>query len=86
MLKALRGKNECLEMFFVAVSPEYQSKGVPAIMMNEIIKKCIKNGVKYCESGPELENNLDVQGMWKSFDKNNISVVVAILRKFEYEE
>ena len=69
MLKALKGKNEILEMFFVAVAPEYQSKGVPAIMMNELIKKCINNGVKYCETGPELETNADVQGMWKNFDK-----------------
>lgn len=69
MLKALKGKNEILEMFFVAVSPEYQSKGVPAIMMNELLKKCIQNGVKYCETGPELETNADVQGMWKNFDK-----------------
>lgn len=69
LLKALKGKNETLEMFLVAVSPEYQNKGVPAIMMNEIIKNCIKNKVLYCETGPELETNVDVQGMWKSFDK-----------------
>lgn len=69
MLRALKGKNECLEMFFVAVDPNYQSKGIPAIMMNELIKKCIKNGVQYCETGPELETNADVQGMWKNFEK-----------------
>ena len=69
LLKALKGNNEVLEMFFVAVDPNYQNTGIPAAMMNELLKVCIKNKVKYCETGPELEMNLDVQGMWKSFEK-----------------
>lgn len=68
MLKALKGKNDTLEMFFVAVDPEYQKLGVPAIMMNEMIKTCIKNKVRVCETGPELETNSDVQGLWKTFE------------------
>jgi len=69
MLKALKGKNDTLEMFFVAVDPEYQSIGVPAIMMHELIKVCIRNGVKICETGPQLETNVQVHSMWKTFDK-----------------
>ena len=69
MLKALKGKgNDTLEMFFIAVKPEYQSKGVPAIIMDHVLKVLIENGIKYCETGPELELNVDVQGMWKGFD------------------
>jgi hypothetical protein len=30
--------------------------------------KCAKNNVKICETGPELETNLNVQGLWKSFE------------------
>lgn len=67
LLKALKGKNDILEMFFVAVDPQYQSIGVPALMMSELIKVCIRNKVEYCETGPELETNSDVQGMWKTF-------------------
>ena len=68
MLKALRGKNDTLEMYFVAIKPEYQKKGIPVILINEMIKVCIENGVKYCETGPELETNKDVQSMWRNFD------------------
>ena len=68
MLKALRGKNEVLEMFLIGVEPEYQSSGIPAIMMNEVLKNCIKNKVKFCETGPELETNSAVQSMWKGFE------------------
>lgn len=69
MLKALKGKNDTLEMFFVAVKPEYQSIGVPAIMMNELIKVCINNKVRICETGPQLETNVQVHSMWKTLEK-----------------
>ena len=69
LLKALKGKNDTLEMFFVAVDPEYQKLGIPAIMMNELLKVCIRNGVRICETGPQLETNLDVQSMWRVFEK-----------------
>lgn len=68
MLKALKGKNDTLEMFFIAVKPEHQKKGLPAIIMDQMLKMCIDNGVKICETGPELEVNNDVQSLWKGFD------------------
>ena len=67
LLKALRGKNEVLEMFLVGVEPKYQSMGIPAIMLSSLLKKCIENKVVYCETGPELETNSDIHGMWKGF-------------------
>ena len=57
-----------MEMFFIAVKPEYQMKGIPAIIMDEMLKACVKNGVKICETGPELESNDSVQSMWKGLD------------------
>jgi len=69
MLRALRSGNDTLEMFFVAVKPELQCLGVPAVMINELLKVCIKNGVKICETGPQLETNTAVQSMWTIFDK-----------------
>ena len=68
LLKAMKGYNDTMEMFFVAVSPEHQSKGVPAIMMDFMLQTLIDNKVKFCETGPELETNAEVQAMWKSFD------------------
>lgn len=68
LLKALKGKNDTLEMYFIAVQPELQKKGIPAIIMSAMLQACIDNGVKYCETGPELEVNDAVQGLWKGFD------------------
>jgi GNAT superfamily N-acetyltransferase len=69
MLGALNGKNDTLEMYFVAVDPTYQATGIPAILINTITKKIIENGVLYCETGPMLETNGDVHSMWQLFDK-----------------
>lgn len=71
MLKALKCKNDTLEMFFIAVKPELQKQGLPAIIMAQMLKVFIENGVKYCETGPELEVNEEVQGLWKGFDVRN---------------
>lgn len=69
MLKALKGKNDTLEMYFVAVDPEHQLHGVPVLMIQTLLDKLIKNGVRYCDTGPMLETNGAVQSMWRYFDK-----------------
>lgn len=69
LLRALKGKNDTLEMFFVAVHPDYQMQGLPAILIQVLAKNIIENGVKYCETGPMLETNTAVHSMWRHFDK-----------------
>lgn len=69
LLKALNGKNDTLEMFFVAVHPDYQQQGLPAVLINALSQKIIENGVLYCETGPMLETNIAVHSMWRHFDK-----------------
>lgn len=68
MLNALNGKNDTLEMYFIAVKPEHQKKGLPAIIMNHMLKVLVENNIKICETGPELEVNENVQSLWKGFN------------------
>lgn len=69
MLRALKGKNDTLEMYFVAVDPEHQLHGVPILMIQTLLDKLIRNGVRYCDTGPMLETNGAVHSMWRYFDK-----------------
>lgn len=69
MLRALKAKNDTLEMYFVAVDPEHQLNGVPALMIKTLLEKLIENGVRYCDTGPMLETNGAVHSMWRTFDK-----------------
>ena len=69
MLKALKGKNDTLEMFLVAVDPSLQAQGIPALIINALLKILAENGVKYCETGPMLETNTKIHSLWRHFDK-----------------
>jgi ribosomal protein S18 acetylase RimI-like enzyme len=56
-------------MYFVAVEPQLQNQGIPALLICALLKNLIKNGVKYCETGPMLESNTAVQSLWRRYDK-----------------
>jgi GNAT superfamily N-acetyltransferase len=67
LMKALR-KNDCIDLYLIAVRPDLQGRGVNSILMTEITKACIKNNISRGESGPELEENIKVQALWKHFN------------------
>jgi GNAT superfamily N-acetyltransferase len=69
MLSALKGKNDTLEMFLVAVDPELQSHGIPVLIINTLLSRLIENNVRYCETGPMLETNGAVHSLWSYFEK-----------------
>lgn len=68
LLKALKGKNDVVELLLVAVRPDYQNKGVNALLFSDLIPVFIRNGYKYAESNPELESNDKVQSQWQYFE------------------
>ena len=67
LLKGLKGKNDRVDLMLVAVRPEYQNKGVNALLFTDLIPKYIANGYKWAESNPEMETNAKVQGQWDYF-------------------
>jgi GNAT superfamily N-acetyltransferase len=66
-LKALRW-NDRGDLYLVAVKPEYQGRGVNAIMIDHMYGVFRRLGIHTIESNPELETNLLVQGQWKYFE------------------
>lgn len=71
LLKALKCKTDRVDLLLVAVKPEYQNKGVNALLFQDLIPYYIKYGFKYAESNLELETNNKVQGQWDYF-KNRL--------------
>ncbi len=69
LLKAIRGKTDTVDLLLVAVLPEYQAKGVNALIFNDLLPGYIANGYKYAESNPELESNENVQKQWEYFER-----------------
>ena len=64
MLFRSRGNSDVVDLLLVAVKPEYQSKGVNALIFTELIPRYIANGSKFAESNVELEGNGNVQKQW----------------------
>lgn len=67
LLKGLKGKNDRVDLLLVAVKPEYQNKGVNALLFQDLIPYYNKYGYKYAESNPEMETNAKVQDQWQYF-------------------
>ncbi len=69
LLKALFIKRpKVLDLLLVAVKPEYQSKGVNALLFYDLAPRYYAMGFEYAESNPELELNTKVQAQWSAFD------------------
>ena len=60
---------EAIELLLIAVDPEYQNRGVHAMLFNDLIGNLIKGGFKYGESNAEMETNNSVQNIWKDYQK-----------------
>ena len=68
LLRALSWRRpEALDLLLVAVRPDYQNKGVNALLFTDLIPVYQKLGFKYAESNPELEMNEKVQNQWQYF-------------------
>lgn len=61
-------KNDLADLCLVAVRKDMRGKGVNAILMDQLTSSFIKNGIKYTESNPELENNTKVQSLWEHYE------------------
>lgn len=69
LLKALfLSKPKVIDLLLVAIKPEYQGKGVNALLFSDLIPIYKKKGVVYAESNPELLMNNKVQSQWSYFE------------------
>ena len=69
LMKALFIKKpKVLDLLLVGVKPEYQSKGVNALLFYDLVPVYQQMGFEYGESNPELELNKKVQAQWSAFE------------------
>jgi len=68
ILRALR-VNDRIDLMLIAISKEYQGKGVNAMLMDRMFKVFLEMGIKYVEANPALESNIAVQAHWKHFER-----------------
>lgn len=68
LLKGLKGRNDRVDLLLVAVHPDYQNKGVNALLFQDLVPYYAANGYRYAESNPEMETNSKVQSQWEAFN------------------
>jgi GNAT superfamily N-acetyltransferase len=57
-------------LYLIGVRPDFQNKGVIAILFNELQKFYNKFGITEVETNPELIENAAIQQLWKNYENN----------------
>ena len=67
LISALR-KNNRASFYLIGIHPDYQNKGITAIIFNEMQKLFNKRNIRIVETNPELEENTAIQKLWKNYE------------------
>ena len=70
LLEASR-RNDRANFYLIGIHPEYQRRGVTAIIFKEIYETFRRKGVKFLETNPELEENKSIQLLWQDYNPIN---------------
>ncbi len=68
LLKAIRN-NDLADLYLIAVKKQYQGLGLNLVLMEHVYRVFRNNNIKFVESNPELETNINVRSQWKIFTK-----------------
>lgn len=66
----LQAKKHSKDVIFylIGIHPDYQNKGVHAVIFNEYYNTFTEKGIQNCIRTPELEDNYAIHQIWKHFD------------------
>ena len=67
MLKAKKHSKDII-FYLIGIHPDYQNKGVHAVIFNDYYEAFTKKGIENCIRTPELEDNIAIRQIWKHFD------------------
>jgi hypothetical protein len=67
LLNARKNSKDVL-FYLIGVHPDYQNKGVHAILFKEYHTTFTEKGIQNCIRTPELADNQAIQLLWKNFD------------------
>jgi len=59
--------NDTAAFYLIGVDPEYQNKGVVALIFKEMNEVFVANGIRKVETNPELIENKAIQALWKDY-------------------
>lgn len=60
--------NRTLDMLLIGIHPDYQRKGLNAILFNEVARGIQKHGITHLETTQNLDSNKAVLNMWEAYE------------------
>ena len=57
-----------VEFYLIGIEPEYQNKGITALIFRDLYNTYKKYGIKTLETNPQLEENKRIIQLWRNFD------------------
>lgn len=67
ILKAMK-KNTVADLLLTGVHPDYQRQGIPAVLITELQKVLLENGIKFVETTAMVETNHKAIQTWKNYE------------------
>ena len=67
ILKAKKHSKDVM-FYLIGIRPDYQNKGVHALIFHEYYNVFTQKGIETCYRTPELENNMAIRQIWKHFN------------------
>ncbi|WGK64078.1 GNAT family N-acetyltransferase [Croceiramulus getboli] len=61
-------KNSTAAFYLIGIDPEYQGKGITAVIFQAMQELFNKQGITDVETNPELEENKAIQQLWKDYN------------------
>ena len=84
LLKALKWKHEDnAELLLIAVRPDYQMMGVNALFFDDLLPIYKELGIRWAETGPQLEDNVRELTQWKPLNPTFIKRRRCYKKKIE---
>ena len=82
VLRALRTDNRYIDLYLGAIRPDLQGRGADALLITEMCRSAMENGVLSAETNIELEQNVKVRNHWKYFESRQHKRRRCYIKKF----
>lgn len=66
--KAINYNNRA-SFYLIGIRPDFQNKGITAVIFNKMQRVFNKRNIKWVETNPELKENKAIQMLWKNYEK-----------------
>lgn len=67
LLRAMK-HNDHVELYLIGIDPEYQNKGINALIFKQLHENFERRGIKTIETNPLLEENTKILQLWSKFN------------------